>query len=277
VKVRRLARPLVAAPLPLAAAVACLACAAALASPSREATHPRTAPPADHPWAKRVVAAKRFASDRQGEVGFAVVDEEGRLRGYRAGAQFDSASVVKVMLMLAYLRQGEVRDRPLTDADRHLLGPMIKRSANGPASTIYERVGAGALNELARDAGMKHFSTNPVWGLTQITARDQAELMYRIERFIPDRHRAYALRLLRNIVPRQDWGIPPAAPNGWRVHFKGGWVPAESGGWKINQVALLRRNDRRLALAVLTRGNPSASYGHATVRGIAHRLLRGYE
>jgi hypothetical protein len=232
---------------------------------------------ADHPWAKRVAAAKRFAADRQGEVGFAVVDEEGRMRGFHASAQFDSASVIKAMLMLAYLRQADVRDRPLTEADKDLLAPMIKRSANAPASAIYERVGAGALDELARDAEMKRFSTNPSWGLSQITARDQSLFMFGIERLIPERHRSYAMHLLSSIIPAQRWGIPPAAPNGWKVHFKGGYLPNEAGAWTINQVALLRRGDRRLSLAVLSHGNPSASYGHATVRGVAHRLLNGYE
>jgi hypothetical protein len=231
----------------------------------------------DYPWAKRVAAAKRFAADRQGEVAFAVVDEEGRMRGFHASEQFDSASVIKVMLMLAYLRQGDVRDRPLTEADKDLLAPMIKRSANEPASAIYERLGAGALNELARDADMKRFSTNPAWGLSQITARDQSLFMFEIERLIPDRHRTYAMHLLARIIPAQRWGIPPAAPNGWKVHFKGGYLPNEAGEWRINQVALLRHGDRRLSLAVLTQGNPSASYGHATVRGVAHRLLSGYE
>jgi hypothetical protein len=205
-----------------------------------------------------------------------VVDEDGKLRGVHVNERFESASVVKVMLMLAYLRQGEVRNRPLTDADRHLLGPMIKRSANDPASTIYERVGAEALYGLAREAGMKHFSTSPVWGSTQITAGGQARFLYTLEDYIPKRHRSYALRLMASIVASQRWGIPPTVPKGWRVHFKGGWAPNEAGEWKINQVALLRRGDRRLALTVLTQGNPSASYGHATVRGIAHRLLRGY-
>jgi hypothetical protein len=231
---------------------------------------------ADYPWAKRVAAAKRFAAHRQGEVAFAVVDEDGRMRGFHPSEQFDSASVIKVMLMLAYLRQGDVRDRPLTDADKHLLAPMIKRSANEPASAIYERVGAGALNELADDAGMKRFSTNPAWGLSQITARDQSLFMFEIERLIPDRHRTYALHLLASIIPAQRWGIPPAVPDGWKVHFKGGFVPNEAGEWKINQVALLRRGDHRLALAVLTHSNPSDTYGHATVRGVAHRLLNGY-
>lgn len=232
-------------------------------------------PAAEHPWAKRIAAAKRFASHRQGAVGFAVVDEEGRLRGYNAGKRFESASVVKVMLMLAYLRQGAVRDRDLDDADRTLLAPMIKRSANGPASTIFQRVGAKSLYKLADEAGMKRFSTNPVWGSSLIRPGDQARFLFEIERFIPERHRDYALRLMTEVIPPQRWGIPPAAPQGFQIHFKGGWAP-EAGAWKINQVALLTDGDRRLALAVLTRGNPSQGYGHGTIRGVAERLLRGY-
>jgi hypothetical protein len=229
-----------------------------------------------YPWAKRVAAAKRFAADRQGNVAFAVVDEKGRMRGFHPDEQFDSASVVKVMLMLAYLRQGDVRDRPLTDADKHLLAPMIKRSANEPATAIYQDVGAGGLNEVANAAGMKRFSPDPAWGLSQITARDQSQLMFEIERLIPDRHRTYAMHLLASIIPAQRWGIPPAVPEGWKVHFKGGFIPNDAGEWKINQVALLRRGDHRLALAVLSEGNPSDAYGHDTVRGVAQRLLNGY-
>ena len=202
------------------------------------------------------------------------MDEEGALHGHDAGAHFESASVVKVMLMVAYLR--EARNRGLDDHDRNLLAPMIKRSANDPASTIYLDVGAGALKKLARDAGMKGFSTGPTWGSSRIAPGSQARFFYELERYIPERHVGYALKLMADIVSRQRWGIPPAVPQGWRIHFKGGWAP-EAAGWKINQVALITNGDRRLSLAVLTRGNPSKGYGHATIRGVAERLLRGYQ
>lgn len=260
----------------IAAAALALASAGEVVAQAGHRQPEPEAPPAGHPWAERVAAAKRFASSRRGDVSFAVVDEQGRLRGYHAGARFESASVVKVMLMAAYLRQGSVRDRDLDDADRRLLGPMIKRSANAPASAIFRRVGADALSNLAREAGMKGFETNPVWGSSLIKAGDQAEFMYEIERFIPERHRAYALGLMAGVVNRQRWGIPPAVPAGWSIHFKGGWAP-EAAGWKINQVALITNGERRLSLAVLTRGNPSKGYGHGTIRGVAERLLRGYE
>jgi hypothetical protein len=220
-----------------------------------------------------VEAAKRFAAGRRGKVGFAVVDEQGALHGHDAGAHFESASVVKVMLMTAYLRRA--RHRGLDDHDRNLLAPMIKHSANGPASTIYLDVGAGALHKLARDAGMKGFSTGPTWGSSRIAPGSQARFMYELERYIPDRHSDYALKLLADIVPRQSWGIPPEVPQGWHIRFKGGWAP-EAAGWKINQVAMLTNGGRRLALAVLTRGNPSKGYGQATIRGVAERLLQGY-
>lgn len=232
----------------------------------------------NYPWAKRIKAAERYADARAGRISFAVVDEGGRLRGDHVGRGHNSHSVVKAMLLLAYLRQPEVRDRELNESDRRLLEPMIRRSDNQTANAVYERVGPGALYALARDAEMKRFSTQSVWGLSQITASDQARFFYRLERFIPQGHRGYAMELLTEVVKRQRWGIPPVAPDGWRLHFKGGWAPVSSEpGWGINQVMLLRDPPRRFSLAVLTRYNPGKRYGIRTVRGVAKRLLRRYE
>jgi hypothetical protein len=257
-----------------AAALAVLVVSSSTAVAAQASRQGQEPPASDPQWAERVESAKRFAAERRGHVGFAIVDEEGELHGHNAGAHFESASVVKVMLMVAYLRQA--RNRGLDDRDRNLLAPMIKHSANGPASTIYLQVGAGALHKLARDAGMKGFSTGPTWGSSRITPQGQARFLYELELYIPKRHTDYALRLMADIVARQRWGIAPAVPQGWHIHFKGGWAP-EAAGWKINQVALITNGDRRLSLAVLTRGNPSAGYGHATIKGVAERLLHGYE
>jgi hypothetical protein len=40
-------------------------------------------------------------------------------------------------------------------------------------------------------------------------------------------------------------------------------------------VAQLRRGDLRVALAIMTTGNPSHKYGKATLEGVAKRLLKG--
>ncbi len=232
------------------------------------------APTGRYPWAERVATALRFADQRAGRISFAVVDESGRLQGSHPDRVHHSASVVKLMFMVALLRQAEVRHDSLTRTERGLLGPMIRRSDNQAATAIFNRVGEGALRRLAADAGMDRFTTQPTWGLSTITAGEQARFLHRLERFIPERHRAYAMHLLTEIVPSQRWGIPPAAPRGWTLHFKGGWSGAPS--WRVNQVMLLRRPPRRFSVAILTREQPSMAYGERSIEGVARRLLRGY-
>ena len=67
--------------------------------------------------------------------------------------------------------------------------------------------------------------------------------------------------------------IARAIPHGWRLHFKGGW--GSGTGAVDHQVGLLRHGRHRVAIAVLTVGNPSHAYGTATLEGMGRRLLHG--
>jgi Beta-lactamase enzyme family len=223
-------------------------------------------------WSARKAAAVQWAQDRRGVESFAFVDSRGRLRGYRPWRVAPSASLLKPMLMVAYLNRSSVRNRPLGDADRRLLGPMIRRSDNYTAGVVLNVVGARRLNALARRADMVHFRLRSPWGLSEITAGDQARFFYRIDRYVPRRHRAFARRLLATIVPSQRWGIPPVRPVGWRILFKGGW--GSGTGRVAHQSALLLNKGRRISVAVLTEWNPNHAYGTWTIRGVARRLLR---
>jgi hypothetical protein len=231
---------------------------------------------ASNPWSARVRQAAGYARGRQGSVSFALMDERGRIHGSNRRARYSSASLVKAMLLVAYLNHGGVRGHRLRAADRRLLGPMIRVSDNDAADAVYARVGVGGLVRLARRAGMRRFEPNPIWGGCQVTARDQARFFSRIESLTPRRHRRYALGLLRQIATIQRWGIPRATPRGWGVHFKGGWFK-DPEGWRVHQAALLRQGRRRLAIAVLTAGSPSLGYGAATIQGVTARLLAGYK
>jgi hypothetical protein len=228
-----------------------------------------------YPWQQRIHDAVQFLHSRTGSASFAVSDERGRIHGYRPAVRYSSASLVKAMLLVAYLDQRSVRHRGLRGSERRLLGPMIRVSDNDAASAIYQRVGPGGLERVARHAGMRRFVPNSVWGGCQVTARDQARFFSRLRRLIPARHRAYALRLLRRIVSYERWGIPRARPAHWRIYFKGGWFRDED-GWRVHQAALMEQGDRHLSIAVLTRGDPSLGYGAATITGVTARLLRGY-
>jgi hypothetical protein len=182
--------------------------------------------------------------------------------------------VLKAMLLVAYVNQPSVRDRPLRAAERRLLGPMIRRSDNAAASTILVRVGPGRLRSLARRAGMRRFRpVTPVWGLSRVNAEDQARFFLHIDSLLAERHRDYAMRLLEHITPSQRWGVAQVRPRGWRLFFKGGW--GSGTGWVDHQVALLTRGKERVSLAILTYADGSHAYGKTTLRGVAKRLLRG--
>jgi Beta-lactamase enzyme family len=230
---------------------------------------PATAFP-ERQWDSRVDAAKRYAAGREGLISFALVDEQGRLHAYRPRAVVPMASLLKAMLLVGYLRTA--RDRGLTDEEAGVLGPMIRRSDNAAVSIILPHVGAVRLYRLARLAGMGRFRLAwPVWGLSQTSARDQARFFSRLDSYVPARHRRYALRLLRTIVPSQRWGVARVAHPGWRLYFKGGW--GSGTGLVDHQSALLVSRYSRIALSITTRFNGSHKYGKATLRGIARRLV----
>jgi len=228
-------------------------------------------------WHGRGVAARPVAEQRTGTVGYAVFDQHGRyVTGHRAKQSFHSASVLKSMLLVCYLSQGDVRGRALTTYERTQLRAMITRSADEPANWIWGRV-RGCLPRLARSVGMPNFSTESVWGHSRVTPYGVARLFWRIDTRVPVRHRAFAMRQLREVVPAQRWGLATVVPAGMTISFKGGFAGYQHGGWVISQGALLgARNGHRISMAVLTNGSPTQAYGHETLRLIGRRLLAGY-
>jgi beta-lactamase class A len=217
-----------------------------------------------------VGSARQYAQARAGIVSFALIDSQGRLHGYQPNLRYRSASLVKAMILVAYLRRVSWGALPLDRNARAKLSPMITRSDNIAANWAYDRIGSGpTLDALAHRAGMTSFAAASYWAYSQTSARDQVAFFARLERLTPPAYRAYAIGLFRRIVPSQHWGIPRAA-RGWRITFKGGWFESRH-LW--HQVALLERGETRLVLAVLTDRNPTDAYGRATIEGVARRVL----
>lgn len=242
---------------------------------SRAGASPGSATPATlvvsqaFPGPAAIATATSWLRARSGVTAFAVVDSRGVLHGYNAGEQFVTASVVKAMLLVAYLRTYPT----LSDSASEELTEMIEVSDNDDAFEMYRILGSEGMYAVARAAGMTDFSVVNDWTYAEITAADQARFFYEMDRLIPARYDSFARHLLSHVAAYESWGIPAVArPAGWTVFFKGGWRGTVR-GQLVHQVARLERHGQTISIAVMTDGDPDMDYGIATVQGVTARLL----
>ena len=237
-------------------------------------------------WKPDYKAAKAYAKSHRGDskiIAFSLRTHM-HLWNWRASETEPSASAVKVMIMTAYLRRGSVKNSDLSGDQRYNLEQMIEWSDDHATDRIFAHVHCSGLNSLAHTVGMKRFTAcgdpnHPHWGRSRIDAEDQSLFLLNLEKYLPSKHRSYALSLMRHIH-RGNWGIGEVHPPGWQVMFKSGWGLGT--GWVDNQVALLRYRGMRIGVAVLSYHNRpdynsggSHPYGKRLLKGLFSRLLKG--
>ncbi len=230
--------------------------------------------PTGFPSPRAVGRASSYLAGRTGRTAFALIDSEGRLSGVRVHSTFVSASVVKAMLLVAYLRRLHAMGAHQVDPfSASFLYPMINVSDNSAATMTWSVVGDSGLYSVAHAAAMTDFSVVGIWANAQISAADQARFFFAMDTLIPREFVGYARVLLSTIAGYESWGIPAVArPRGYAVFFKGGWRPTGL-GQLVHQVGRLERGRERVAIAVMTDGNPSMGYGIDTIQGVTGALL----
>jgi hypothetical protein len=227
---------------------------------------------AAYPKVESMERASSFLESRAGRTAFAVIDTRGHEYGLNIHDAFVSASTVKSMLLVAYLRVLAAQHGVIGATSQSLLYPMIHVSDNRAAEAVWHLVGNAGLEDVAKRAGMRDFTFGADWANEEISAADMARFFYRMDSLIPRQFRSYARELLTGIDPTQSWGIPTAARPRWQVFFKGGWR-LTGVGQLVSQIARLEQPQRTIAIAVMTVADPSMAYGEETIAGVAARLL----
>jgi beta-lactamase class A len=192
---------------------------------------------------------------------------------------FDSASIVKVIILGALLRKALDQHRYLTSNEAALLRAMITESDNNAASTLWASLGRAYLQHFLNLAGMGETVLGPggYWGLTQVTAHDEMlllRLLLTSNTVLSSNSRAYALGLMAQVISSQRWGVPAGAPRAVTVHVKNGWLPIADGDWVINSIGGFTWAKGWYSIVVLSVGNPTMAYGITTVQDIAQVIHR---
>jgi hypothetical protein len=218
-------------------------------------------------------------SSRRGTVSVAVHDDDtGLTCALASELRYDSASVVKVMIMEGTLRRAEKLGRKLTRWELANIRPMITRSDNTSALRLWTDLGHAYLDRLLARVGTTGTVLGPdgYWGLTRITAGDQMRLLgvlTNARSFL--RSRAYGLKLMSEVERDQRWGVPSGMPSGLTAHVKNGWLPRATHGWRVHSVGAFTGTNRTYRIVVLSHDNPTMAYGVRTIERIAQAVHRG--
>ncbi|WP_274912096.1 serine hydrolase [Streptomyces sp. WZ-12] len=270
----------------LIAVTAPIAVAATPASAASASANGRTAPQVVCTSAKSGLADRLTedigtlvnSPDANGHTSLALYDRTTKTScTYDAGRQYDSASVVKVIVLGALLRQAQDEHRDLTEVERTLATKMITRSDNDSTTTLWKQLGLARIQEFVRLAGMQHTVPDPdgYWGLTQINAADQLTLMALLtatNSVLNDDSRAYALDLMSQVIPDQRWGVPAGAPSGAQVHVKNGWLQRTGGGWRVHSIGAFTGGDYDYGIAVLTSDHASMPASVKVIEDLARKI-----
>jgi beta-lactamase class A len=225
--------------------------------------------------------ARDIAAARRGRVSAVAVGVDDPALGLTCwlnGSQhFDSASVVKAIILAALLRKALDQDRFLTGREDALAAAMITRSDNNAASALWADTGRRALQRFLGLAQMRQtlLGAGGFWGLTQITAHDEVlllRLLLNKNTVLDTASRDYELSLMAKVIGSQRWGVPAGAPTTLTVHVKNGWLPRATHGWRIHSIGGFTGHGVSYGIVVLTQDNPTMSYGIRTIEAIARAV-----
>jgi beta-lactamase class A len=265
----------------LATTAALMAGGAAHASSTQTATTAATSSTICTAPAKYASLATKLSKDLaaaiRGRSGYIAIRVEDVRTGvecrYNEGHRSHSASVVKATILAALLYWRQHTHTSLTSTEEHEATLMIEYSDNNAATYLWNDVGHTRLNQFIKAATMTETELNSggYWGLSEITARDELQLMRLLTEHnsvLTDSSRTYELNLMNHVVSYERWGVPAGAPSGLTVYVKNGWLN-DPVLWVINSIGAIEGHGRNYKMAILTYNNPSEQYGIDTVQAIA--------
>lgn len=235
----------------------------------------------DRPAARMAAQIREALGSRADDVSVVVHDRRtGTVISHNRSLRNYTASIVKVMMLVALLDARRSQGRALTADDRALAQDMITVSDNDAATTLLRRAGGrAALDELAERLGMTGTTAAVSWGRTLTTAEDQVKLMDAIVagkavRGAADRR--YVLGLMARVVPEQGWGAG-TIPDEARAQLKNGWLPAGRRGWRVNSIGHVVGPDRDYTIAMLSYGNDSFTQGRRILDTVSRMIYDGVD
>ena len=238
--------------------------------------------PADHRALASRVSADIWAGLR-GRNGSHAVSVYDRVTGlsciYNGSKHFDSASIVKAIILGALMRWHQETRTSLSSWEKSEATLMIEQSDNDAATDLWDELGMTRLQHFLNlaDMGETELGQDGEWGLTQVTAHDEMlllKLLTASNSVLDAGSRGYELYLMAHVTSWEAWGVTAGTPSDVTWHVKNGWLP-DATGWHINSIGAFTGHGQDYMMAVLSvNANPNdgEDYGIDTIEDIARRV-----
>ncbi len=200
------------------------------------------------------------------------VPDEHRYYEYNANLALETASVIKVPMLVTLLGQAEAQHRALTTAEQSEAAQMIDYSDNYAAQSIYDEVGEDAGIEEYMDAiGVKGVWVNPDgWGSSTMSPLTSIALLedLRAGSILTPADCQYVLSLMASVVSFERMGLGDTAPPGATVALKDGYGPEENKLDVMVTIGIVTYQGHAYDVAVYTRDEQTIDQGTAYVNAI---------
>jgi beta-lactamase class A len=198
---------------------------------------------------------------------------------YGGGLRFAAASIMKADILAVLLLRHQQAGTPLSEPEAQLAVPMIESSDGGPATRLWQMMGAGpAIATANRRLGLSQTTPGHAanWRRSRTTVADQLRLLADLTAAtspLTEQSRDYELGLLENAQPGQQWGVAAAASPGTACAVKGGWLP-DAAQWVINSIGVVDHGGHRLLLVILSDHQATKAAGIASISAAARAAAR---
>lgn len=185
-----------------------------------------------------------YLESRGSNIGVVAYDvTRGAMYTYNPHGEFIMASSAKVPLLISYLESIEAQGRGPNDFEVATMTAMIEHSDNNAAEVIYDTLGYDAGQDTYMASwGITDYQSNPAgWGWAQWSPDDMAHLLYLLQsgKVLNASDRTFALYLMNNIEPDQQFGVGDSAPSGATFWMKNGWVTGPDNTWNVNSSGIV--------------------------------------
>lgn len=204
------------------------------------------------------------------------VPSQNRTYAYNADQQFETASVIKVVILITLLNYVEGQHRALTSDEQSEAAAMIEESDNDAAQALYNEVGFNdGIAAYMASIGINHLTlTLGGFGTSQVLPQTMIHILedLRTASILTPADCQYALSLMGQIASDEQMGLGDTAPPGATVQMKDGYGLEDDGLNVMVTVGIVTYQGHVYDVALFTRREQTVQQGIDYVNTICQAI-----